>query len=163
VREGDVVLDVGAAEGIFALGVVERASRVVLIESDPAWIGALERTFAPWREKVTVINKFASDADDERNVRLDSLTGAAEGPLVLKLDVEGAEERVLRGAAEALARPDTRAVICTYHRHDDHRRLSESMRGRGFEVSDSPGWMLFLLDRNLRPPFFRRGVIYCVR
>jgi hypothetical protein len=162
-EEGDVLLDVGSAEGIFALDNVERASRVVLFEVDPGWIGALERTFGPWRDKVTIINKFASDVDDAGGVCIDTvLEGVPEkGALFLKLDVEGAEERVLRGAAGVLSRPGTRAVVCTYHRHDDHRQLSETMRAHGFEVATSPGRMLFMLDGDLRPPFFRHGVIYC--
>jgi hypothetical protein len=165
VRDGDVLLDVGSAEGIFALDNVERAGRVVLFEVDPAWIGALERTFEPWRDKVDIVNKFASDADDDGNTTIDSVVGtlSGEGALFLKLDVEGAEERVLSGAERALSRPDTRAVVCTYHRQDDHRRLSEVMRGCGFKVATSPGRMLFILDPDLSPPFFRRGVIYCTK
>jgi hypothetical protein len=164
VGDGDVLLDVGSAEGIFALDNVERAARVMLFEVDPAWIGALERTFEPWRDKVAIINRYASDVDDEDNTTIDTAVksfASEKGALFLKLDVEGAEERVLRGAEAALARSDTRAVVCTYHRHDDHRRLSEVMREQGFEVATSPGYMLFILDRDLRPPFFRRGVIYC--
>jgi hypothetical protein len=165
-RQGDVLLDVGSAEGIYALDNVEQASRVVLFEVDPAWIGALEKTFAPWRDKVTIINKFASDVDDAESVTIDTVMRDIQdldGSVLLKMDVEGAEERVLRGASELLSRTDTRAVVCTYHRNGDHERLSEVMRVGGFEVETSEGWMLFIHDRNLRPPYFRRGVIYCCK
>jgi predicted RNA methylase len=163
VLEGDALLDIGAAEGIFALDNIDRVSRAVLFEVTPEWTDALRRTFAPWRDKVEIINLFASDTDDECNIRVDTAVRGESAPLFLKLDVEGAEERVLDGAAEALSRPGTRAVVCTYHRHDDHARLSERMRARGFEVATSSGYMLFVHDRRLRPPFFRRGVIYCKR
>jgi len=199
-------MDVGSAEGIYALDRVELAARTVLFEVDPEWVGALERTFAPWRDRVVIINKFASDVDEAGSGDGDDIGGdgggiggcsggsdttcntngsggsahsggigsvtvdsvARElglgGPLMLKMDVEGAEERVLAGAGEVLSRPDTRAVICTYHRDGDHARLSERMRTRGFDVATSPGWMLFVHDRaGLQPPFFRRGVIYCAR
>ena len=160
-REGDVLLDVGSAEGIWALEGVERASSVILFEVEPAWAAALERTFAPWRDKVKIINKFASDVDDGHSVSLDTVVRELSGPLLLKIDVEGAEERVLEGAREALARLDTRAVICTYHRGGDHGKLSDVMRTQGYDVATSGGWMLFVHDRNLQPPFFRRGLIYC--
>ncbi len=161
IEPGDVLLDVGSAEGVFAIDNIEKASRVILFEVAPEWISALERTFAPWREKVTVINKFASDTDDDGTIRIDAAIGGEHAPVFLKLDVEGAEERVLNGAAEVLSRPGTRAVVCTYHRHGDHERLSDSMRERGFDVTTSAGRMLFVHDRELQPPFFRRGVIYC--
>ncbi len=175
-RTGDVLLDIGAAEGIWALEGIERASHAVLFEVEPGWIGALERTFAPWRDKVTIVAAFASDTDGEGSVRIDTvlreagLRGKAalgggvspgQAPLLLKLDVEGAEEKVLAGAGEALSRPDTRAIICTYHRDGDHARLSGVMLDRGFRVSTSPGWMLFFYDREIAPPYFRRGLIYC--
>lgn len=163
VEPGDALLDVGSAEGIFALDNIGKVSRAVLFEVDGEWIGALEKTFAPWSDKVTIINRFASDIDDGRNATIDTVVRGEGAPLFLKLDVEGAEESVLRGAEEALSRPGTRAVVCTYHRHGDHERLSGAMRARGFEVETSAGWMLFVHDKDLRPPFFRRGVIYCKR
>ena len=45
VAEGDVVLDVGAAEGFFALKVRDRASKIVLFEPARAWRRCLEKTF----------------------------------------------------------------------------------------------------------------------
>jgi hypothetical protein len=60
--EGDVVVDAGTAEGIFALSVVERAKELYLFESDKEWIAPLEATFAPWKNKVHVINNYISDS-----------------------------------------------------------------------------------------------------
>jgi hypothetical protein len=161
--DGDVLFDVGSAEGIFALDNVEKASRIFLFEVDERWIGALERTFAPWKEKVVIINKFASDTDGAGTVAVDSIVReyGVEGPLFLKMDVEGAEESVIRGAAEALSGNDSRAIVCTYHRNGDHELLSDVMSGQGFDVATSAGHMLFVFDKALEPPFFRRGVIYC--
>lgn len=160
--EGDVLFDIGAAEGMFALDNVEKASQVLLFECEPQWIGALEKTFEPWKDKVKIINKFVSDADGADTVTVDSVVReyGIDAPVFLKLDVEGVEADVLKGAAQTLSRKNTKAVVCTYHKHDDHKILSEMMRGHGFKVGTSPGYMLFVWD-NLKPPFFRRGVIYC--
>lgn len=42
VQEGDIVADVGAAESIFALSVVERAKKLYLFECEEEWIDALK-------------------------------------------------------------------------------------------------------------------------
>jgi hypothetical protein len=163
-RRGDALFDIGSAEGIYALDNVERASRVFLFETDPKWVGALEKTFLPWKDKVVIINKFASDVDEADSVTVDATVREydLDVPLLLKMDVEGAERKVLRGAAGALGRKDTRAVVCTYHRQNDHALLSETMRSHGFDVRTSGGRMLFIYDSGgLEAPFFRRGVIYC--
>jgi hypothetical protein len=54
VNPGDIVADIGCAEAIFALDVVERARHLYLFESDGRWIKALEATFKPWKDKVTI-------------------------------------------------------------------------------------------------------------
>ena len=45
VKEGDVVVDAGAAEGIFTLDCIDRAKKVYIIEADAAWMEALKETF----------------------------------------------------------------------------------------------------------------------
>jgi 16S rRNA A1518/A1519 N6-dimethyltransferase RsmA/KsgA/DIM1 with predicted DNA glycosylase/AP lyase activity len=48
VAEGDVVVDAGAAEGNFALSVIDKASKVYIIEGDAGWCEALRQTFLPY-------------------------------------------------------------------------------------------------------------------
>lgn len=44
----DVVADVGAAEGIFTLDIIDRVKKVYLFECDEMWIVPLKKTLAPW-------------------------------------------------------------------------------------------------------------------
>jgi len=44
---GEVLVDVGAAEGNFALSVVEKALRITLFKADKEWIEPLNATFEP--------------------------------------------------------------------------------------------------------------------
>jgi hypothetical protein len=60
VEEKDVVADVGAGEGNFSLSVVERASELYLFEPDIEWIDPLHATFAPWKDKVFIVNNCVS-------------------------------------------------------------------------------------------------------
>lgn len=67
-------------------------------------------------------------------------TGEAASPNVLKIDVEGFEEEVLRGLDQQLARPSCRAVFCEVHfgildaRGERHApaRIVELLRAHGF-------------------------------
>ena len=58
--EDVTLLDVGAAEGFFALSVIEHVKEIILFECDVEWIKALEATFKPWKDKVFIINKYVS-------------------------------------------------------------------------------------------------------
>lgn len=71
VDNGDVVVDAGAADGNFSLSVVEKAGAIYIFETESEWIEALEATFAPWKEKVHIVNKFISNVNDARNATLD--------------------------------------------------------------------------------------------
>lgn len=72
VQEGDVIADVGAAEGIWALHNAEKAEKIYLFECDKKWIATLQKTFEPWKEKYVIIDKYVSNTNDDKNVTLDS-------------------------------------------------------------------------------------------
>ncbi|GHT10048.1 hypothetical protein AGMMS4956_00750 [Bacteroidia bacterium] len=62
VEHGDVVADAGAAEGNFGLAVVERVKKLFLFEPEADWIAPLEATFAPWKDKVFIVNRCISSS-----------------------------------------------------------------------------------------------------
>lgn len=51
-----IVADIGTAEGIFALNIIHSVKKVYLFECDPEWIIPLEKTFAPWINKIEIVN-----------------------------------------------------------------------------------------------------------
>jgi len=71
VKNGDVIADVGAAEGIWALNNAEKASKIYLFECNQEWIKALRKTFEPWKEKVVIVNKYISNNNYDKNITLD--------------------------------------------------------------------------------------------
>lgn len=161
VETDDVMLDVGSAEGIFSLTHIEKLKHVVLFERDPHWVEALEATFAPWKDKVTVVRKYVSDCDDDENVTIDSyLSQNTHRPTFLKVDVEGAEQRVLNGMQKTLALTGIKLALCTYHKQEDYDQFTPYLTERGFSWSASKGVMIFLNDITaLCPPFFRKGLL----
>ncbi|MDR2683736.1 MAG: FkbM family methyltransferase [Dysgonamonadaceae bacterium] len=159
VAPGDVVVDAGVAEGNFALSVVERAKELYLFEPNKDWIAPLEATFAPWRDKVHIINKCISDVDDGiENITLDHFFENKKIDFI-KADIEGAEAQLLRGAQTLLSKPSPmKVVLCTYHRHEDAEMFYRMLMEKGFHTEFSKGYMIFPYD-NLEPPYLRRGLI----
>jgi len=164
IEDGDVLVDVGVAEGNFALGAVEKVSRLILFEADKEWIEALKATFEPWKNKVVIVNKFVSDVTNATHTTLDDYLVPGERISFLKIDVDGAESRLLDGCKRVLAeqRP-LKLAVCTYHRQNDEQEFEALLSRNGFEISHSDGFMLFYHDKKIDAPYFRRGLIRAVK
>ncbi len=163
VKEGDVCLDIGCAEGNFALEIVEKAGKVYLFEADLKWIEALEATFAPWREKVTIINKFVSDNDSNNVMKLDTFFGSGQSIDLIKTDAEGAEMEILEGGKELLTRSNTKIAITTYHRPDAESAVTDFLNKIGYKVVPTKGFMIFIYDSKCSDLYLRRGLIHALK
>ncbi len=161
VVEGDFVVDIGAAEGNFSLDVVEKAGKIVIVEAESHWIEALNVTFEPWKDKVEIIHKYISDQDDNRCATLKNIVGETHIDF-LKLDVEGAELSILNSSAELLRRKQIRKLaVCTYHKKNDEQQFNQLLEGYGYDISQTPGFMLFVYGQ-LAPPYFRKVLLQAV-
>jgi hypothetical protein len=156
VNTGDILFDIGAAEGILGLEVIDKVKELYLFESNSDWIPALKATFEPWKDKVHIYNKFVSDNNDGENITLDSLQMEDKVDFI-KLDVEGAEIKILEGA-QKLIQTTGKIAICCYHRHNDEVIISKYLKNKAFKTSFSDGYMLFL-QRKIVPPYFCKGLI----
>jgi hypothetical protein len=166
VQADDIVVDCGAAEGNFALDVVDKVKKVYLFEPAERWQKPLNATFAPWKDKVVIVRKFLSDETNESNVSLDDyFAGNSEVPTMIKMDIEGYEARALQSAQRLLRaeRGIRKAVVCTYHRQDDEQYLGAFLRECGFQTRTSKGFMLFVYDDDVKPPYLRRGIIRAMK
>ncbi|MDE7313464.1 MAG: glycosyltransferase [Eubacterium sp.] len=163
-KEGDIVVDAGAAEGNFALDIAEQAGKIYLVESQSQWIEALEKTFEPWKDKVTIIEKLLSDCDDETHIRLDSFVTEKEVNF-LKIDVEGAEMEVLNGASDTIKNSDhIKCAVCAYHRKNDERDLRSKLEKEGFYTFLTKGYIFYKNDlESWIDGRFRRGMIRAVK
>lgn len=161
VEPGDVVADIGAAEGIFALSVIEKAKQIFLFETDPEWIEALQATFLPWGDKVKIIHKFVSDQNNATHISLDHFCIKHNLCFtLLKIDVDGAELFLLNGARGILSgNYNIKLAICTYHQQDDELVFSDILKKHGMTIKPSPGYMIFFYDPHLSTPFLRRGLL----
>ena len=130
VGRGDVVVDIGAAEGNFAIDVVERAKKVWLFEASPAWQRALRATFAPWGEKVEIVPKMVGGATTETAVALDDFFRERESFDFIKIDVEGGEGEVINGIKNILKR--SRPVVFIECSERGRERVWKIMSGLGY-------------------------------
>lgn len=160
IRPGDTILDIGATEGFFALDFIEQAEHVYLIETNPLWINALEATYKPWQEKVTIINKFITDNPvSEHESTIDKLFENIEINFI-KADIEGYEIAMVNGANGLINRSNNlRMALCTYHNQSDFNDLSFILSKAGYEISHSDGYMIFIHSKYFEPPFLRRGIL----
>ena len=154
----DIVADIGAAEGIFALSVVERAKKIYLFEADASWIPVLEKTFEPWSNKVVIVNKFVSNTNTDNTICLDEYF-SVEKVSFLKADVEGSEIQLLQGVQKLLSQGGLKLAICTYHGQNDSELINDFLIQKGYLTEFSKGYMLFLADKNLSAPWLRKALI----
>jgi hypothetical protein len=159
VKSGDIVVDIGAAEGNFALSVIEKVKKIYLFEVEKEWIEVLNKTFLPWKEKVCIINKFVTSYSDENCDKLDGFFLDTKIDF-LKIDIEGAEIDALLGAKEILSqKTDIKIAICTYHKQSHAQEIKKICENSGFSTKFSCGYMIFYHDILLAPPYLRRGLI----
>ena len=161
IPNGAVIVDAGVCEGNFALRYVERAKKIYLIEPDATWHEPLERTFAPWRDKVVLVKKMLTSFDSWDAVTLDTIIGDEGCIDFLKMDVEGAEIDALLGGKKVLARSDARLAVAAYHRQNDAANIKFILSALGYETLTSEGYMFFPYDKNSAYSLdLRRGIVY---
>ena len=159
VRNGEIVVDAGVAEGNFSLSIVEKVEKLYLFEMDDEWNEALNLTFAPWKDKVEIINKYVSDNDDNDSITLDTFLKNKRVTFI-KADIEGAETNLLRGCKQLVSSNESlRMMLCTYHKKHDADDLNRMLTESGFSTDFTKGYMIFSLDPTLSEPYLRKGLI----
>ncbi len=148
VHPEDVVLDCGAAEGLFSLQVQPRCKRVFCVEPLPMFVRSLQMTFDSCRN-VTIVPVALSDVEEEARLyqngaascitacsregsfdipikvtTIDSLFGNTPVTYI-KADVEGSELQLLRGAEQTIRRWRPKIAIAAYHSSADAELLSK--------------------------------------
>jgi hypothetical protein len=159
VKIGDVIADVGAAEGIWALDNVEAARKIYIFECEQGWIKALQKTFDPWKEKVIFINKYVSNTNDKKKVTLDVFF-KRKSVNFIKADIEGSEVELVEGSKSLFSNNnDLTLLLCTYHKAWDEKKLKEMLEKVGFVTEYSARYMLYIYDKQLKKPYIRHGLI----
>lgn len=159
-HKGCTCIDVGAAEGIFALESIDTLNKVYMVEADAGWIPALQQTYVDNSEKIEIIEGFASDISEGKEIRLDDCI--KDKIDVIKIDIEGAEKRALDGMEGIIRQYHPVMEVCTYHNCDDYEIIKEWLERRGYHTYPVDGYMLCMamweIDNECNYDF-RHGVI----
>ncbi len=167
--EGDIFVDVGAAEGIISLDVVERAKEVYLLECSEDWIQALEATFADYSHKVHIIKKYAGRLDDENTITIDTLLKEYSGEnIFIKIDAEGMELDILKSSVNTLLNNNCKLSCATYHTKEQWGELAAFFDYIAYDHDFSERYMLFYYGKmvlqngfyeHIEKPYFRHALI----
>jgi FkbM family methyltransferase len=175
VRVGDVVADIGAFVGLYTVAVAQRVGpegRVVAFEPDPANFALLRAQVALNRleDRIELVQAAVSEVDGQGGFAagrgLESRLATADTPEVklvelrrldtvfaerrldlLKIDVEGFEEAVIRGGSGLLADPARRprAIFIEVHPYawsaigSSSAGLISLLERSGYELEDLAG------------------------
>lgn len=171
IDKDDIVLDVGAAEGIFSLDIIDKAKKIYIIEPSDIWHGCLEKTFHEYRHKVEIIKAFADRTTNTNNhtIRLDDIFHIESHIDFIKMDIEGLESQAMEGLRDTLKfSKRLKLAICTYHKKSDYKDIPdqlEKLSGRKITYEFSNNYIL-LINRvpkysksPLTPPYFRKALV----
>ncbi|GFI16871.1 hypothetical protein IMSAGC009_02038 [Lachnospiraceae bacterium] len=158
----DVVIDGGAAEGFFALQIIDRVGKIYLVEGEEQWVKALRCTFEPYGDKAVIIPKWLGSQDNGDMISIDRINKENKVTLV-KLDIEGAEADAIAGGEETFTSAQNMKVItCTYHKSEDADRFEGYFKEKGYKTSFSKGY-LFVDGLEFMKPELRKGVLTAMK
>ena len=168
-EDGDIFVDVGAAEGFISLDVIDKAEKVYVLECNELWCKALKKTFSDYKNKVSIFSKYAGMEDNDTTIKLDTLLNDyVNVNITIKLDVEGMEIEVLRGALKTLRRNKCKIVCASYHYHNEADDIIDFFTEIGYKYEISSSYMVFNCVKDILrcgkyerydEPDFRRGMI----
>lgn len=144
VESNEILLDIGTAEGLFPLAVVDKCEHIFMIEPSKIFTNSLLKTFHNFQDKTTIINTAVGSIDDEVFFNEDSLDGQISNCnngnhkislskidtlfkdkkiTYLKADIEGFEQEMLLGAEETIKINKPKIAITTYHKENDPQKI----------------------------------------
>ncbi|WP_254279249.1 FkbM family methyltransferase [Haloarcula marina] len=101
-NSGDVFYNIGARWGVFSLLASEcgvTPTGIHSFEADEDSVELLRRNVDP---ETHIVHSFVGEGDDDGSVSVDAYSEEHVEPTLMKIDVEGAEGRVIRGSRRTL-------------------------------------------------------------
>lgn len=152
IEDNEILLEIGAAEGLFPLTVLDKCKHVYLVEPSRTFYNCLQKTYAKHQEKVTIFNSavgnfngkiafnedsfdgMISESNDENSEeieinKIDNLFKDGQKITYLKADIEGFEQEMLKGAEQTIKNNKPKIAITTYHTQNDPNEIIAIIKG----------------------------------
>ncbi|HTF25921.1 MAG TPA: FkbM family methyltransferase [Candidatus Limnocylindria bacterium] len=149
-------IDIGAAFGEYTLFFLKKtpAVRVYAFEPDKAFLPSLYENLKlndlHGTDRLMLCTKFVGTCDNDRECTLDSLGESLQYPCLIKIDVDGAEEAILRGAKDLAGLRQVRWLIET-HSKELEGSCARILTEVGFQVKLIPNaWWRVVLPEDRR-------------
>jgi hypothetical protein len=147
-------IDIGAAHGEYTLYFLTKTkvTKVFAFEPDVSTFSYLQENLRlnelGQSDRVEFSSKFLGASDTGQEIRLDSLAASVRTPCFIKMDVDGAEEQILKGAKAINALSDVRWLIET-HSEKLESICEEILTSAGFQTRIIPnaGWRAFIPEQ----------------
>ena len=113
-------IDIGAAYGEYTLYFLAKtnATKVLVFEPDtslfPYLLENLRLNALEQSQRLEISSKLLGASETEQEIQLDSFAASIRTPCFIKMDVDGAEEQILKGAKAINALSDIRWLIETH-------------------------------------------------
>lgn len=152
VQQDEIILDIGTAEGLMPLSVVEKCKHIYMVEPSVSFCKALTKTFSNYSDKTTIFNYAVGNEDgiisfDENSLdgtvstdnsanlsripirKIDTIFSESQKITYLKADIEGFEQEMLKGATETITRNRPKIAITTYHDQNNPKEIIDLITG----------------------------------
>jgi len=149
-------IDIGVEEGEHTIYFLTKtkATKVFAFEPNASCLPFLQENLElnklAQSDRLEISTKFVGVSDTEQEIRLDSLVESIHTPCFVKMDVDGAEEHILRGAKLFNSLPDVRWLIET-HSKELEVACEGMLRTAGFQTRIIPNAWWRLIVPELRP------------
>lgn len=146
INAGEIILDIGTAEGLLPISVIDRCEHIYMIEPSKLFCDCLHKTFSEFKEKTTIFNVAVGNIDgiinfDENSLegmisnentassqeirinKIDTLLNNNQSITYLKADIEGFELEMLKGAEQTIKANKPKIAITTYHTQNNPKEI----------------------------------------
>jgi FkbM family methyltransferase len=145
---GDIILDIGTAEGLFPLAVIDKCEHIYMVEPSKNFYTCLQKTFSTYSNKTTFFNIAVGSEDGEisfdenalegmiskdngnNTITINKIDTILDGKKItyLKADIEGFEQEMLKGASETIKRNKPKIAITTYHSENNPQEIVDLIK-----------------------------------